>query len=82
MRRPEYSKEKWQGEWRENQLFMDNISHFPKDWWKAQSEKSGKRKDKKRSAQKSRQDDSKKDRVTSPEEKGKVDEQKQEKEKE
>ncbi|XP_045200566.2 sperm axonemal maintenance protein CFAP97D1-like isoform X1 [Mercenaria mercenaria] len=33
MRKPEYSAHKWQREWEENQTFMDNISHFPKDWW-------------------------------------------------
>lgn len=33
LRKPEYSAQKWQREWEENQTFMDNISHFPKDWW-------------------------------------------------
>lgn len=33
MRKPEYSAQKWQYEWEENQAFLDNISHFPKDWW-------------------------------------------------
>lgn len=33
VRKPEYSAQKWQREWEENQAFLDNISHFPKDWW-------------------------------------------------
>ncbi|XP_052785253.1 sperm axonemal maintenance protein CFAP97D1-like isoform X2 [Mya arenaria] len=33
LRKPEYSAQKWQNEWEENQAFMDSISHFPKDWW-------------------------------------------------
>ncbi|KAH3878390.1 hypothetical protein DPMN_002281 [Dreissena polymorpha] len=33
LRQPEYSAKKWQREWEENQSFLDNISHFPKDWW-------------------------------------------------
>ncbi|XP_005109963.1 uncharacterized protein CFAP97D1 isoform X1 [Aplysia californica] len=33
MRRPEYSHKKWQEEWEENQKFMDNISHYPQEWW-------------------------------------------------
>lgn len=34
LRQPEYSHVKWQREWEENQQFMDNISHYPQDWWK------------------------------------------------
>lgn len=33
VRKPEYSAHKWQREWEDNQQFIDNISHFPKDWW-------------------------------------------------
>lgn len=33
MRKPEYSHEKWQSDWEENQKFMDNISAFPPEWW-------------------------------------------------
>jgi len=33
MRRPEYSHKKWQAQWEENQKFMDNISHYPQEWW-------------------------------------------------
>jgi len=33
MRRPEYSHKKWQDDWEENQKFMDNISHYPSEWW-------------------------------------------------
>merc|ERR1712110_1082751 len=33
MRRPEYSHKKWQSQWEENQKFMDNISHYPQEWW-------------------------------------------------
>lgn len=33
MRRPEYSHQKWQDDWEENQKFMDNISHYPSEWW-------------------------------------------------
>lgn len=32
-RKPEYSAQKWQKEWEDNQQFLDSISHFPKDWW-------------------------------------------------
>lgn len=41
LRKPEYSAQKWQREWEENQTFLDNISHFPKDWWI--EDKSGKK---------------------------------------
>lgn len=33
MRRPEYSHQKWQNDWEENQKFIDNISHYPQEWW-------------------------------------------------
>ena len=33
LRKPEYSAQKWQDEWEDNQAFLDNISHFPKEWW-------------------------------------------------
>lgn len=33
MRKPEYSHIRWQEEWEENQRFMDNISHYPPEWW-------------------------------------------------
>ena len=32
-RKPEYSAESWANQWEEDQKFMDNISHFPKNWW-------------------------------------------------
>lgn len=32
-RKPEYSAESWAKQWEEDQKFMDNISHFPKNWW-------------------------------------------------
>merc|ERR1712048_1291067 len=38
MRRPEYSHRKWQADWEENQKFMDNISHYPQEWWIKDSE--------------------------------------------
>ncbi|KAL4220238.1 hypothetical protein ACF0H5_020646 [Mactra antiquata] len=40
LRKPEYSAQRWQQEWEENQAFLDNISHFPKDWW-VEEKKSG-----------------------------------------
>ncbi|XP_064639059.1 sperm axonemal maintenance protein CFAP97D1-like [Lineus longissimus] len=33
LRQPEYDHIKWQMDWEENQHFMDNISHYPKEWW-------------------------------------------------
>ncbi|KAK3095026.1 hypothetical protein FSP39_009326 [Pinctada imbricata] len=33
LRQPEYSAKKWQQIWDEEQKFIDNISHYPKDWW-------------------------------------------------
>ncbi|KAK3776987.1 hypothetical protein RRG08_042872 [Elysia crispata] len=33
MRKPEYSHIRWQEQWEENQKFMDNISHYPPEWW-------------------------------------------------
>lgn len=39
-RKPEYSAHKWQREWEDNQQFIDNISHFPKDWWTLTKQKS------------------------------------------
>jgi hypothetical protein len=32
-RKPEYSADSWAKQWEEDQKFMDNISHFPKNWW-------------------------------------------------
>ncbi|XP_005109964.1 uncharacterized protein CFAP97D1 isoform X2 [Aplysia californica] len=43
MRRPEYSHKKWQEEWEENQKFMDNISHYPQEWWIRESPKNSPR---------------------------------------
>jgi len=45
MRRPEYSHQKWQNDWEENQKFMDNISHYPQDWWIKDSEKTPRKSD-------------------------------------
>lgn len=36
VRRPVYNHQKWEQDWNENQQFMDNISSYPKDWWKPQ----------------------------------------------
>jgi len=33
LRQPEYSAKRWQNTWDENQKYMDNISHYPQDWW-------------------------------------------------
>ena len=33
MRKPELNHETWERDWEQNQLYMDNISSFPKDWW-------------------------------------------------
>ncbi|OWF51524.1 uncharacterized protein C17orf105 homolog [Mizuhopecten yessoensis] len=35
-REPEYSVQRWNTQWDDNQKFMDNIAHFPKDWWVTQ----------------------------------------------
>lgn len=32
-RKPEYSADSWARQWEDDQKFMDNISHFPKNWW-------------------------------------------------
>ena len=37
IRKPEYDHTKWERDWDDNQKFMDNISSFPKDWWKDQN---------------------------------------------
>ncbi|KAJ8310591.1 hypothetical protein KUTeg_012456 [Tegillarca granosa] len=39
-RKPDYSHKKLLDDWDENQKFMDNISHFPKDWWIQQRQES------------------------------------------
>lgn len=36
MRQPDISAEKDHRDWLQNMQFMDNISHYPKDWWKEQ----------------------------------------------
>ena len=33
MRKPELNHATWERDWEQNQLYMDNISSFPKDWW-------------------------------------------------
>lgn len=33
LRQPEYSAKRWADIWDEEQKFIDNISHYPKDWW-------------------------------------------------
>lgn len=38
-RSPEYSVQRWNTQWEDNQKFMDNIAHFPKDWWVEQQKK-------------------------------------------
>jgi len=43
MRRPEYSHKKWQSQWEENQKFMDNISHYPQEWWVQEPQRSPRR---------------------------------------
>ncbi|XP_033760474.1 uncharacterized protein CFAP97D1-like [Pecten maximus] len=40
-REPEYSVQRWNTQWEDNQKFMDNIAHFPKDWWLAQRQDNG-----------------------------------------
>eukprot|EP00106_Octopus_bimaculoides_P013582 XP_014781024.1 PREDICTED: uncharacterized protein LOC106876822 isoform X2 [Octopus bimaculoides] len=32
-RRAEYNHTTWQKEWKKNRSFLNNISHFPNDWW-------------------------------------------------
>jgi len=44
MRKPEYDHQKWLDEWEENLQFMDNISSYPRDWWKYQRNGNGKEK--------------------------------------
>ncbi|XP_064615383.1 sperm axonemal maintenance protein CFAP97D1-like [Liolophura sinensis] len=63
MRRPEYSSEKWQHDWYENQTFLDNISHYPKDWW-LKKEKSASRKKKQDEKAKSETEDENKEAET------------------
>lgn len=43
-RMPEYNVTKWNNDWEENQKFMDNIAHFPKEWWVTQRQQSNARK--------------------------------------
>ncbi|CAC5413272.1 unnamed protein product [Mytilus coruscus] len=49
-RKPEYSADSWARQWEDDQKFMDNISHFPKNWWLMKEEtnvqKKGKKKEK------------------------------------
>jgi hypothetical protein len=33
LRQPEYDHRKWLEDWERNQDFMDNISHYPREWW-------------------------------------------------
>ncbi|ELU11740.1 hypothetical protein CAPTEDRAFT_112681 [Capitella teleta] len=33
-KKPVYSHQKWENDWVGNQQFMDNISSYPKEWWK------------------------------------------------
>ena len=33
VRQPEYSAKRWADIWDEEQKFIDNISHYPKNWW-------------------------------------------------
>ncbi|XP_029636648.1 protein kinase 4-like [Octopus sinensis] len=32
-RRAEYNHATWQKDWKKNRSFLNNISHFPNDWW-------------------------------------------------
>lgn len=40
LRQPEYSAKRWAEIWDEEQKFIDNISHYPKDWWTMKKERS------------------------------------------
>jgi len=40
-RKPEYDHREWEDDWQKNQNFMDNISAYPRDWWKYQPQQSG-----------------------------------------
>lgn len=40
LRQPEYSAKRWADIWDEEQKFIDNISHYPKDWWTMKESKS------------------------------------------
>ncbi|XP_060069292.1 sperm axonemal maintenance protein CFAP97D1-like [Ylistrum balloti] len=42
-REPEYSVQRWNTQWEDNQKFMDNIAQFPKDWWTAQQQENGRK---------------------------------------
>ena len=33
-RKPQYDHAEWEKDWETNQQYMDNISSYPKDWWK------------------------------------------------
>ena len=37
-RKPEYNTKEMAKSWEKNQLFMDNISRYPKEWWKEAEE--------------------------------------------
>ncbi|XP_062588760.1 sperm axonemal maintenance protein CFAP97D1-like [Saccostrea cucullata] len=39
MRQPEYSAKRWADIWDEEQKFIDNISHYPKNWWLMKKER-------------------------------------------
>jgi len=36
-RKPEYDHQQWQRAWDDKQQFLDNISKYPKDWWKKEN---------------------------------------------
>lgn len=38
-RKPEYNHKMWQEDWEEKEKHLDNISSFPRDWWKMGNEK-------------------------------------------
>nr|XP_022344438.1 uncharacterized protein C17orf105 homolog [Crassostrea virginica] len=39
VRQPEYSAKRWADIWDEEQKFIDNISHYPKNWWLMKKER-------------------------------------------
>jgi len=88
MRRPEYSHQKWQNDWEENQKFMDNISHYPQEWWIKESEKTPretKNEDDEKTQEKEDQDNKQleeEEKQKKEEEDKKIEEQKKKKEKE
>lgn len=86
MRQPLYDHKKWEQDWEENLQFIDNISHYPKNWWEkpkksARSARSGRNTDRSQEKEESKKDEKKDEKNEQNEEQKNV-EQQQEQEQE